>query len=451
MGRRCDKCRTEYDSGVDYSGKDYCMTCYVRVRQEEDAKRRKEELRREDARKLKEKDLRDRLETESRERKERMRKEALGSGAYGSGGMAAGRRSEAGDGSWTWHNRMMERRDKADDDKKKREIEEAKLFEQQQAELLERRKAEIAKQNQEDDGKEKHYWSVALDKQKEAAGKAKIEAGKERAILETAVSQSSFAVGQLPRKASRHEAPEDRVRHSRGYRLETAEQPALTLEATRGLPVSLSVGQKGNLMLLLGKNHSQQKIAVELLATLVDSRGKKIEMKLEPGKCAIDTNSEAAFSVKFDLKDDAPHGAMAFTGQLRETAIYVDKDGGQSEVLRLECEVKTPLELEYKRKSAAFKQEDGKLWLLLAFENKGESGGILSPKSGVSYGEEGNRLRAELSEKAKIKGKEKNVLLKFLAEKESLLEKLTLDLSGVDSNGKPYKLQKTIAEKRARA
>ncbi len=437
MPRRCDKCRTDYESGMQYGGHDYCMTCYVKIKQDEDAKRRKEELRRDEIRKKKETDLREKLEAESRERNERIRKDALGSGAYGYGGTAVGRRGGDGEGGGPWHNRMMERRDKAADDKRKREIAEETLFTQAQGEML--------KKNEEEAWR-KHNWSVSVDKQGEATRKEK-EAGKGRQILETAAGRNAFAIGYLPQRAAKPEPPEERVHHGRGMGLDSAEQPALTLQATRGLPVSLSAGQKGNLVLLAGRNRSQQKLAVELLATLVDSGGRKIGIRLEPGKCAIDTGSEAAFSVKFDLKEDTPRGAMAFTGQLKETAIYVDREGGQSEVLRLDCVVKTPLELEYKRKSAAFEEEDGKLRLSLAFENKGESGGILSPRSGVSYGEEGRRLRASLSEKAKIKGREKNVLLKFLAEKESTLEKITLDLSGVDSNGKPYKLQKTIAEK----
>ena len=40
--RRCDMCRTEYETGVDHGGKDYCMTCYTHVVGEEARKQRDE-------------------------------------------------------------------------------------------------------------------------------------------------------------------------------------------------------------------------------------------------------------------------------------------------------------------------------------------------------------------------------------------------------------------------
>ena len=445
MARRCDRCRTEYESGVDHGGKDYCMTCYVRVRQEEDAKRRKEERRLEEIRKIKEADLRNKLEKEAQQRRDKMRKDTLASGTYGYGGMAVGRKGAAGEGGWSWQNRMIERRDKAEEDKKKREIEEGKLFEKDQSEILARRRAEAALY---DDERKKHNWSVSIDRQKAAAAKAKGESGKNNQQLDIAAGRDGFSAGHMPLKGIRPEHKGERIRTPRGVKHGIEGEPALSLEARKGLPVSLSVGQKDNLLVLAGKNRSDQRLAVELTAALTDSKGKKIDLKLEPGRCGIEPKSEAAFSVKFDLPDGAPRGAMAFMGQIKETAIYVDREAAQSDALRMECVVKTPLDLSYKAASASFEREDGNLFLCLVFDNQGESGGILSPESAVSYGKESMRLRAVLGKKAKIRGQEKNVKLKFEAGGESSLEKLTIDISGVDANGKPYKLQKTIKEKK---
>ncbi len=116
--------------------------------------------------------------------------------------------------------------------------------------------------------------------------------------------------------------------------------------------------------------------------------------------------------------------------------------------MQLSCDVKTPLDLEYRKKSASFMRKDGTLFLSLQFDNKGESGGLLSTKSSVGYGGETRQLRANLAQQAKIKGMQKKAGLLFSPPKEASLEKLSFDLVGVDSNGKPYKLQKTITEEK---
>ncbi len=451
MAWRCDKCRSEYESGVQFGGHDYCMTCYIRVKQDEDAKRKKEQQRQEEIRKQKEKEYSEKLEKESQMKRDKMRREALEGGSYGSRGMAVGRHEAGAEGGWSWHNRMMERRDKADEDKKKREIQEDNLLRKQLEELVQRRKDELAKGTQEDETRIRHQWSVSLEKKEEALRNSRPDAEKDRNWLNAAVSKNSFVTGYMPGKRYKPEPSDKRVHAGRGWRLETQDQPALTLLVTKGLPVSLSVGQKKNVVLLSGKNRAQHKIAVELVASLVDSKGGKIGMKLEPGKCGLEAGSEAAFSVEFDLKEDTARGVLSFGGQLKETAIYVDREGAQSETIRLECEVKTPLDLSYRKGSAAFLEQDGNLYLVLRFDNKGESGGILSAESQVSYGKESGRLKAALVGKTKVKGMEKNVHLKFLAEKEAPTDKISIGLLGVDANGKPYAMQKTVVERKSRA
>jgi len=117
--------------------------------------------------------------------------------------------------------------------------------------------------------------------------------------------------------------------------------------------------------------------------------------------------------------------------------------------VNLTSEIKTPMELAYIAKSCRFERlESGGPVLILVFENKGESGGILSTKSSAGYGNDSGMLRAALPERVKIKGRQKKVELKFAPAQEVAVELLALELLGVDSNGKEYKLQKTIKEKK---
>jgi len=223
----------------------------------------------------------------------------------------------------------------------------------------------------------------------------------------------------------------------------------VTLKAIEGLPVSLSVGQKNVRLLMVGKNETKKKLNTEFMASAYDFNKKAISLKAEPGKCTLEPGAEMQFKISFDLEDNVATGPMALSAYLRENAVYVDRLSAKSEAVNLTSEIKTPMELVYIASSCRFERLEGdKTAICLVFENKGESGGILSTKSSIGYGSDAGMLRAALPERAKVKGKQKKVELRFSPAQEVAVGLLALELLGADSNGKEYKLQKTIKEKK---
>jgi len=213
----------------------------------------------------------------------------------------------------------------------------------------------------------------------------------------------------------------------------------LELSVKKGLPVSLSIGQKKNRAVLLGSNISAHRSDVELFAVVQDAEGKRAECKIEPKQCAIEPNENAEFEIQFDLEEDAARGNLKLEAYLKERAVYLEGGIGRSNPVNLETNVKTPMQLEYKKGSAKFYEEG----ISLAFDNIGESGGILNVKSKVEYGGES----AELKKKKTVKGYEKNIVLEFGYLKKTDAQAIGIFLVGVDANGKEYRLVKTIKGK----
>jgi len=161
-------------------------------------------------------------------------------------------------------------------------------------------------------------------------------------------------------------------------------------------------------------------------------------------QCTLDADSEQQFAVKFDLLEDVATGPLSFVANLRENAVYVDRPSAKSAPVTMTSQVKTPMELVYLPGSARFEERDGETALCAAFENRGETGGILSVRSGASYGSEGKLLHAPLAEKVKIRGLQKKTELAFAPAQKAPLEMLAFELLGNDANGKEYKLQKSF-------
>ena len=415
MAHRCDKCRTEYETGTFYGGHDYCMTCYVKMQQDDERKRRDEarshEKREAERREL----LRRRWEDEE------MKKRAayVRSPPWKAGTAESGRRES--------------------ELKRQREIRDARTRESY---AQQERKKEDDRKKAEEEMKRRRAWRISLGRMEKRVEKSGAQAGAGRGAETAQAAPGDAAWRILPSRMHLSE----RETSGGGYAVHGHEpdQARLSLEATAGLPVSLSVGQKNNSVEFVGKNRSVKKMDVEMVASLVDAKGKRVEMKIEPPGCGIEPDAEAKFGLKFDLKDDTPTGTLELNACIRENAIYMDREAGKSETLTLRAKVKTPLMLEYRKGSAGFSEKGGILLLCLTFDNLGESGGILSTKSGVSYGNGNPPARAGLAHKVKIKGLERNVKLEFAAEKQAPVEKLALELLGVDSNGKEYCLRKTV-------
>jgi len=68
--------------------------------------------------------------------------------------------------------------------------------------------------------------------------------------------------------------------------------------------------------------------------------------------------------------------------------------------------------------------------------------------SSVTYfSQESVGKKATLMSRTKVKGGEKNILLRFAPAEKTIVSKLELRLVGKDSNGKPYLLKRKISGK----
>jgi hypothetical protein len=219
---------------------------------------------------------------------------------------------------------------------------------------------------------------------------------------------------------------------------------ALSLSVEDGLPVSLSVGQKQIKVSLLGKNPSTAQIAVALFASACDSQKKTVPLRLEPRACAIPPEGESRFKVSLDLPEDVSRGRLEISATLKENAIYIDRPPAESNIVELSSQVKSPMDLKYQQGSA--KLTDGALAFI--FNNAGESGGILEVSSkavlfpGADDGTGGND--AHLTQRTKVKGGQKGIMLIFSPVMSAELGRIGLRLEGKDSNGKPYLLKSMI-------
>lgn len=397
--RRCDKCRTEYESGVDYGGKDYCMTCYIRVKDEESRKKREDD-----------------------ERMKRAREEA--------------------------QKEIVRKRN--EEYFQRKALEEKLLREKMERDAEIRKKVQEAadkkknRKKDEDEMKKRYYYGW----------KPSVKPPEVPNQKWTAVDEKVHRAAALP---ARRPAPPDipmAKPMGGGGEVERVhremDEPEVNLElaAQKGLPLSLSCGQKGVRAVFVGKNPARKKITVELSVSLFDFRKNQLGVRVEPTQFTIDDGGKAIFAAEFDLRDDVATGVLTLTAQLKENAIYVDRQPVKSNVVVLESKVKTPMDLEYKKGSAAFEGgKDGAAQLCMTFYNRGESGGTLNVKSSVGYGTDAKMKRAQLVAKVKVKGMQKKVELKFAPAERVPVEKMVSELLGLDSNGKPYKGQKTVKEK----
>ena len=378
MVHTCNRCRAHYEIGMFDSGHDYCMTCYVRIK-EEKAKKQKQELYEQQKKDAKKQHLINELET--------------------------------------------------------------KLYERRKQNAIARPERIVMSGS---DLRKVRRFGIG--------GELVAAPG----LPETHMpGHSRKALSHLPilKKPGedRTELPDYKPIGSTVHSNAAAEdeEGAIILKTTAGLPVSLSLGQRNISVVLNGKSEAKKRMSLEFMASAVDSKKKSITLKLEPGKCTLEPGAEQQLKITFDVPEDAGTGPMALTAYLRENAVYVDRPAAKSGTVSLSSELKTPMELAYLAGSCRFeKLEEGQNALVLAFENKGESGGTLSTKSSVGYGSAESMQRAGLIEKARIKGKQKKAELRFAPANPATIEKLALELLGADSNGKEYALRRTVKERR---
>ncbi|HQT45482.1 MAG TPA: zinc ribbon domain-containing protein, partial [Candidatus Micrarchaeota archaeon] len=213
---------------------------------------------------------------------------------------------------------------------------------------------------------------------------------------------------------------------------------SLHLELQKSLPVSLSQGQKEITCALLGTNPGGKPLSSTLAATLQDSKKKSIDIDISPASADMAGYSKVAFEIKFDLKDDTPTGPLMLSAALRSGP-------ASSNAISALANVKTPLDLAFIQNSARL---GGKLdnFIILEFDNIGESGGLLMLDSHVDFADgQGVRKSGKLSDVVKVKGLEKGVLLLFGPfGMNQAFSGLSYSLAGVDSNGKPYKKEGKI-------
>jgi hypothetical protein len=248
----------------------------------------------------------------------------------------------------------------------------------------------------------------------------------------------------------RHKTPEgNAVEGGDSMSSNESAAPSLDLSVAAGLPVSLSIGQRGVRVELVGGNQSMKGAEADLIVSMSDSKGKSIKPKLEPSRARIDPKGNQRFSVTFDVPDEAARGPLSFEAYIKESAFYLDHESGKSEPVLLSSQLKTSLDLQYRKGSAEVKEIDGARFLGLSFNNTGESGGLVSKKSRlIVSGESGDEAPINLENERKVKGLEKNITLLFPYGKETAPIKMVVMLVGVDSNGKPYeKRQEIKAEK----
>ena len=394
MAHTCNRCRTSYESGGFYGGHDYCNTCFVRVQEEEKQKKAEERKRELEVRFLQEK-----------------RKEELA------------RKEQAERQRW-------------EQEKLRREHEQAE--QERRAEALQKIRIAGAK----DIGKPKHNWDITISKPPEQQTQTADIVGAGQAKRKLALPPAPKARTEMPGRRQM-------LVHTEIAQPKRREKPkaivAVSLAVKDGLPVSLSVGQKGIRTLFTAKNTTAKKLTLEFAVAIEDSKKKQIAPRLEPKQCTLEPGAEAPMRAEFDLPDGMATGPLAFTAQLRENAIYVDREEAKSEPIAMTSQIKTPMELEYLPGGEKFeKQGDGTLLLVLAFENRGESGGFLLPRSTVGYGKENAMKRANLAAKTKIKGMQKKAELRFSPAEKTGMDFLVFDLQGMDANGKEYGLQASV-------
>ena len=290
-------------------------------------------------------------------------------------------------------------------------------------------------------------------KRKEDAARRRAQEEERRKRAQEKLREARLQAHSVGQKALRRRAkPVPGIQHKAGAKtaLHAPKKPdssgsrpaSLSLEARQGLPVSLSAGQKNVFVVLMGKNASQKPVQAGLLVSIFDSKKNPIIPKIDPKECSIPAQGTAQFSVSFDISDSIPTGPLVLGAFLKENAFYLDSDSGKSSSLSLSSQVKTSLDLEYVRGS--FKFANGEI--RAEFLNRGQSGGVLGTKSSVLYGSGGRFSRAPLSKKTKIKGLERRAVLVFAPASRVAAKRLAFELVGVDSNGKPYRAKKEIAE-----
>ncbi len=420
MAYRCDKCRTEYSSGSHYGGHDYCMACYTQLKQQDEHKRREAELK---------------IQQHAQERRllerRQMEKDA--------------------------QDRKDARNSMLSDEYRKLDMKVVDWREEEIKRQRELRQARMQKLYDEQDRKRREQAAAGGPQRPSSWGASGLAAGKPRDGAAKKGAEDDAYATHLP-GGRRHmptprpaEEPPAAASHQEGFgsQEKTPAEDILQLRVQTGLPVSLSAGQRGVMVSLSGKNISEKMVVAELRASAVDSKKNQLRARAEPSSCSIEPWGERQFRVKFDLKEETPKGPLSFSAYLSENAIYVDRETAKSPSVLLSSQVKTPMSLAYRKGSAKVgRSKEGTETISLAFDNLGESGGLLSINSHIKYG--GKGAVAHLEKPTKVKGLHKNLLLCFAPAPDASIDRITAMLFGVDANGKAYQEMKTAGEKKKR-
>jgi hypothetical protein len=223
------------------------------------------------------------------------------------------------------------------------------------------------------------------------------------------------------------------------------EKKDLILEIEVGLPMFLSCGQKNILVKLKGKNKSNEKISAEIFATALDAKKRKINLNFEPKIATLEQEEEKNFLINFDLPENISHGTFTFSAYIQETTVYIDKPQKKSNEVLLNSTILVPMNLGYK--GFEFEKINEETYLVIQFENLGEAGGIITTASKIKYGDEKEEIEAKLVNETKVKGKEKDIKLNFYPAKELNIKFLKISLFGTESTGKNYQQNYSISVK----
>ncbi|MBM3228814.1 hypothetical protein FJZ26_00110 [Candidatus Parvarchaeota archaeon] len=418
MVHHCNKCGTEYtDSGGFFDGHDFCFTCLslVKAKKEEEQRKKREAQEKKNDPQTRQREIdyykREKAAREAMQKKQEEYERRIKQLAE----EKRARQLEQTERS----RRQLEEQKYFDQDKFRRNLPSwAKSESEGQAE---RNRLEMIEKIVLDEKRRKPNYYDSPDAQSKTERKGgRLDAQQRQ---ETEHKYCPSCKGKLPEKA----------KYCRQCGKSFEKPTELHLEVETSLPVSLSVGQVGVKAILLAINPNPQPLSVDLSVIVFDSAQKTIEAQIAPRSFSMPPDSRTQATVTFDLQPDTPTGPLTLSG-------YLQSASARSNAISILSNVKLPMDLRYRPKSA---KVGGKLenYICLTFDNLGESGGLLSTSSRIEFATlQQEKKTAMLQQQAKIKGLEKGVELQFGPTRQNVqFGKILYFLVGADSNGKPYK------------
>jgi hypothetical protein len=294
MTHRCNRCRTEYESGGFYNGMDYCTSCFQFLKQKDDTKRREEAERQQKIIEEKRQQLKDRLIQESaRKRKEEQEE--------------------------------LKRRRLAEEMKRQA----LRKLELDAEEQKKRKRHELMHQ-------QTYRKNTGHDFSFSGAGSAYERNG----IIPLDQQHQAKAWSDAVRK-KQHEQEARQKEDQHEFRLENTgakfEPRPFSLSVEKGPPAQIEAGKTVRVT-LVGKNMRQKKEEVVLVALLKPEDGGEIGLEAEPKECFIEPGADALFEVMVPAGKAGE--SFAIEAYLKGKAYYIDPEQGKSETLELRAKIK---------------------------------------------------------------------------------------------------------------